>query len=433
MTRVNGEVMQDSNTDDLIFDVPTLVHELSKCHDARSGRHHRHRHALRRGAGAQPAALAEARRRLRGRDRAGRRAAQSDRAGRLIEFLPFAGLREGEESAISSAPGRGRPSSGVWRTRRRRRDRPDRGHHDDRHLEGDAGHRGRQVADIDVGQHALAAMAARMSSFSATARARTSGLSRSVRTAVKLVRPSASSSGSSDQETRNRPRSGGGRTPRWWWPWRDRWRWRFSSSPVSSPTTASKICPCRSSCRRCPRRDRCGARCRARWRRRSPSRRTPRAAAFRSAVRFSALFCSRRPDGRAGRSSLIGDRARRRSIAHRPELCQFVAQAGHHVVHRPGRGRTVPRRPTKPWISELNSGWTALTPAAPSGGRRRHGPRRAGDRSLPCRPAPAAGPRQIVGASGETRGSWMRPRVQIVAAHPLHAPNGSRKPSPKAP
>jgi len=30
MTRVNGQVMQDSNTDDLIFDVPTLVHELSK-------------------------------------------------------------------------------------------------------------------------------------------------------------------------------------------------------------------------------------------------------------------------------------------------------------------------------------------------------------------------------------------------------------------
>src|SRR5258708_9981531 len=30
MTRVNGEGMQDSNTDDLIFDLPTLVHELSK-------------------------------------------------------------------------------------------------------------------------------------------------------------------------------------------------------------------------------------------------------------------------------------------------------------------------------------------------------------------------------------------------------------------
>lgn len=30
MTRVNGKTMQDSNTDDLIFDVPTLVHELSK-------------------------------------------------------------------------------------------------------------------------------------------------------------------------------------------------------------------------------------------------------------------------------------------------------------------------------------------------------------------------------------------------------------------
>ncbi len=30
MTRVNGKVMQDSNTDDLIFDVPTLVHELTK-------------------------------------------------------------------------------------------------------------------------------------------------------------------------------------------------------------------------------------------------------------------------------------------------------------------------------------------------------------------------------------------------------------------
>lgn len=30
MTRVNGVTMQDSNTDDLIFDVPTLIHELSK-------------------------------------------------------------------------------------------------------------------------------------------------------------------------------------------------------------------------------------------------------------------------------------------------------------------------------------------------------------------------------------------------------------------
>ena len=30
-TRVNGVTMQDSSTDDLIFDVPTLVHELSKC------------------------------------------------------------------------------------------------------------------------------------------------------------------------------------------------------------------------------------------------------------------------------------------------------------------------------------------------------------------------------------------------------------------
>jgi len=30
MTRVNGEVMQDSNTDDLIFDVPRLVAELSE-------------------------------------------------------------------------------------------------------------------------------------------------------------------------------------------------------------------------------------------------------------------------------------------------------------------------------------------------------------------------------------------------------------------
>ena len=30
MTRVNGVVMQDSNTDDLIFDVPTLIHELTK-------------------------------------------------------------------------------------------------------------------------------------------------------------------------------------------------------------------------------------------------------------------------------------------------------------------------------------------------------------------------------------------------------------------
>ena len=30
-TLLNGAVMQDSTTADLIFDVPTLVHELSKC------------------------------------------------------------------------------------------------------------------------------------------------------------------------------------------------------------------------------------------------------------------------------------------------------------------------------------------------------------------------------------------------------------------
>jgi hypothetical protein len=87
MTRVNGQVMQDSNTDDLIFDVPTLVHELSKVHDARAGRPDHHRHAVGRGAARKPQPWLKPGRRLRGRDREDRRAAQRDHAGRLVAPL----------------------------------------------------------------------------------------------------------------------------------------------------------------------------------------------------------------------------------------------------------------------------------------------------------------------------------------------------------
>ena len=98
-------------------------------HDPRSGRHHLHRHAVGRGDGAHPAALAEAGRRLRGRDRENRRAAQSDRAGGLGTHVGFLSLKslprvtgeEDEESgtcvlaSVSSAAARGpdRPSSSV--------------------------------------------------------------------------------------------------------------------------------------------------------------------------------------------------------------------------------------------------------------------------------------------------------------------------------
>src|SRR5436190_455936 len=102
MTRVNGEVMQDSNTDDLIFDVPTLVHELSKAMTLDPG------DIIITGT---PSAVAVARK-------------------------PPPWLKPGEVG------GRGR----VDRVAR---------YHDHRDLEGDAGHRGGEIRHIDMGQHAL--------------------------------------------------------------------------------------------------------------------------------------------------------------------------------------------------------------------------------------------------------------------------------------
>ena len=62
-TIINGEVLQHSNTNDLIFKIPELIAHLSERLHAGAGRCDRHRHALRRRLCAQAAALAEAGRR----------------------------------------------------------------------------------------------------------------------------------------------------------------------------------------------------------------------------------------------------------------------------------------------------------------------------------------------------------------------------------
>jgi len=90
MTRVNGVTMQDSNTDDLIFDVPTLVHELSKFMTLEPGDIIITGTPSGVAAGPQAAALAEGRRHGRDRDREDRRAAPHRRQGRLS---PLGGRR----------------------------------------------------------------------------------------------------------------------------------------------------------------------------------------------------------------------------------------------------------------------------------------------------------------------------------------------------
>ena len=41
--RLNGEVLQDARTSDLIFTIPVLVSYISTLHHARARRHHPHR------------------------------------------------------------------------------------------------------------------------------------------------------------------------------------------------------------------------------------------------------------------------------------------------------------------------------------------------------------------------------------------------------
>ncbi len=80
VTRLNGEIMQDGNTADLIFDVADADHHAVRGDDAGAGRRDRHRDALRRRLRAQASGLHARGRPSRGRDRADRHGAQRRRA-----------------------------------------------------------------------------------------------------------------------------------------------------------------------------------------------------------------------------------------------------------------------------------------------------------------------------------------------------------------
>jgi hypothetical protein len=61
-TVLNGEVMQDWNTNDMIFDVPTRSSSSQRQQDAAARHRDPHRHAARRRLRAQSARLAQGRR-----------------------------------------------------------------------------------------------------------------------------------------------------------------------------------------------------------------------------------------------------------------------------------------------------------------------------------------------------------------------------------
>ena len=78
-TQVNGEVMQSSNTSELIFDVPALIAWISPGPHAGTRRRDPHRHAVGRRRGTHAAALAARRRHRRDLDRRAGHPAQSRR------------------------------------------------------------------------------------------------------------------------------------------------------------------------------------------------------------------------------------------------------------------------------------------------------------------------------------------------------------------
>ena len=78
-TRLNGEVMQDANTDDMVFDVATLIVTISEAITLESGDIIVTGTPVRRRSIAQAACVHEGRRQGRSRDREDRRAVQSDR------------------------------------------------------------------------------------------------------------------------------------------------------------------------------------------------------------------------------------------------------------------------------------------------------------------------------------------------------------------
>ena len=97
-TRLNGQVVQSASTDDMIFDVATLVSILSEAMTLLPGGRDRRRHAVGGGRRQEAALVHEARRRLRGGDRAHRHPAQPDRrraGGGVLSLRRAGGLRGG--------------------------------------------------------------------------------------------------------------------------------------------------------------------------------------------------------------------------------------------------------------------------------------------------------------------------------------------------
>ena len=94
---LNGEVMQDASTSDLVHSVPELVAHLSRADDARAWRRDRHGHTARRGQRAGPARVAQVRRRDRDHVPDARRAAHDDR---LMDGRVERGMRR----QLASAP-----------------------------------------------------------------------------------------------------------------------------------------------------------------------------------------------------------------------------------------------------------------------------------------------------------------------------------------
>ncbi len=116
-TRVNGEVMQDSNTSDMIFSTARIIAILSEFMTLEAGRPHRHRHAVRRCAREEAAGVDESRRQGRGGSREDRRARKPDRrrgvspASAFCDHVPghspgTCGLRQIRPSIVAAHHGK---------------------------------------------------------------------------------------------------------------------------------------------------------------------------------------------------------------------------------------------------------------------------------------------------------------------------------------
>jgi hypothetical protein len=114
-SRLNGQVMQDANTSDMILGRGRDHRPAGRVPDAGAGRRDHHGHTRRRGPGAHAAGVDEGRRHDRDRDRAHRRAAQPDRrrgmsVGMGGEVVDVAIVGFGPVARWPRAAGPGRPA-----------------------------------------------------------------------------------------------------------------------------------------------------------------------------------------------------------------------------------------------------------------------------------------------------------------------------------